>query len=92
MNKDTARDYLPLVHALAEGKMIEHEGGAGWYVVKEVSFDSPAERYRIKPEPREVWFNRYPDGSEFGRYTCREEAVEMASIGAVQVCWREVIE
>jgi len=52
MNKDNARDYLPLVQALAEGKTIQlFSDGDGWEDVRSPSFDKPAKLYRIKPEP-----------------------------------------
>lgn len=58
MNKESARGYLPLVQALADGKVIQHHGPHGWYSVAAPSFDSPASDYRIKPEPigpQELW-------------------------------------
>lgn len=53
MNKDTAKDYLPLVQALAEGKTIQwmNMGGEWHDQIIETSFAAPADRYRIKPEP-----------------------------------------
>ncbi len=92
MNKDNAKDYLPLVQALADGKVIQHRGVNGWYSVDAPSFDSPASDYRIKPEPREFWVNRYPNGNESGKCLTRHEAEGVAISGAVQVCYREVIE
>ena len=57
MNKDNARDYLPLVHALAEGKTIQKfSDGDGWEDVRSPSFESPAKLYRIKPEPKKGWY------------------------------------
>lgn len=92
MNKDTAKDYLPLVQALAEGMIIEHKGRAGWYTVDEPSFDFPPEQYRIKPEPKEAWFNRYEHGEIHGPYASREDAEHCAGNFATQVRYREVIE
>ena len=53
MNKDNAKDYLPLVQALAEGKTIQWMNMAGeWHdQIVETSFAAPADRYRIKPDP-----------------------------------------
>ena len=57
MNKDTAKDYLPLVQALAEGKTIQKfSDGDGWEDVRSPSFESPAKLYRIKPEPKKGWY------------------------------------
>lgn len=96
MNKDNARDYLPLVQALAEGKVIQ---GHMAYSVRwedfsgDISFDGPASDYRIKPEPREIWMNYYPNGA-FGQVHDSEvEAYEARSNDtAKQVRYREVIE
>ena len=52
MNATNAKDYLPLVQALAEGKTIQKfSDGDGWEDVRSPSFESPAKLYRIKPEP-----------------------------------------
>lgn len=56
MNKDNAKDYLPLVQALAEGKEIQmlncHDQ---WQDSVELELCYPASRYRVKPEPRRWW-------------------------------------
>ena len=57
MNKDNARDYLPLVQALAEGKTIQcMNSDVGWIDLESVRFDSCVESYRIKPEPKKAWY------------------------------------
>lgn len=64
MNKETARDYLPLVQALAEGKVIQYQYLHGkWGDVLDLYEHNPASDYRIKPEPKEIWVNHY--GSPF---------------------------
>lgn len=95
MNKDNAKDYLPLVQALAEGKEIEWMNvNDKWQVLLEYSFESDPSKYRIKPEPREVWINRFPDGHDGLTWYETEEAAYRAygRVGAVQVRYREVIE
>ncbi|HDS1140109.1 TPA: hypothetical protein QDZ75_004186 [Stenotrophomonas maltophilia] len=92
MNKENAKDYLPLVQALAEGKAIQVKGSNGWNELANYDFTSPPDHYRMKPEPRVFWVNRYPEDFESGRYSTREDAASNAAIGAVQVCYREVIE
>ena len=53
MNAQNAKDYLPLVQAMAEGKMIEVKNGLGmWVDCPEPSFGGNPKFYRIKPEPR----------------------------------------
>lgn len=96
MNKSNARDYLPLVQALAEGKVIQMLEGHGYWVdMVEISSDIPASLYRIKPEPREIWSNRFSGGYETpAQYKSEEQAKLCDSTcgGAVQVLYREVIE
>ena len=58
MNKENAHEYMPLVQAIADGKIVQVQGGDGnWYNSKLINI--PPRRYRIKPEPRtfEVWRN-----------------------------------
>lgn len=59
MNKDNAHLYLPLVQALADGKVIQSSSGYKdarvWVDRMEVSLTGEPECYRIKPEPREGW-------------------------------------
>ena len=79
MNKQNAKDYLPLVQAMAEGKTIQWKSDEGfWDDIHEIEFcmyDDP-ECYRIKPEPRtfEMWLT--PPGSmhpiSFGTHGWRE--------------------
>jgi len=57
MNASNAKDYLPLVQALADGKKIQKfSDGDGWEDVRSPSFESPAKLYRIKPEPKKGWY------------------------------------
>lgn len=57
MNKDNARDYLPLVQALAEGKTIQFkESNNEWFDVEFPNFMLDFNRYRIKPEPKKQSF------------------------------------
>lgn len=57
MNKDNAKDYLPLVQALAEGKVIQHRShiSGKWGDVVRTNFPDEPDCYRIKPEPRRAW-------------------------------------
>lgn len=62
MNKDTAKDYLPLVQALAEGKKIQvkiHNCQGDflrWEDEDNLSFQVPPYHYRIKPEQKKQWY------------------------------------
>lgn len=68
MNKDNAHLYLPLVQALADGKIIQIKLGSKWRdntnPVDTVGFTYPPEFYRIKPEPRTfLLYIIEPDGT-----------------------------
>lgn len=60
MNKDTASQYLPLVQALAEGKVIQHQDFDGsWQDLDEdILFVDPPELYQIKP----AWIPQFKVG------------------------------
>jgi len=99
VNASNARDYLPLVQALADGKVLQvrRDPGNGhrqWFDLDGTCFDLAADQYRIKPEPREIWVNRFPDGHDALTWYETEEAAHRAygRVGAIQVRYREVIE
>ena len=51
MTKEEAKELLPIVKALAEGKVIESfDDLYGWVETKNPIFDLSPEYYRIKPE------------------------------------------
>lgn len=73
MNKDNAKDYLPLVQALAEGKTIQYYSPttAKWHDETAVDFNHPPNRYRIKPEriKKKMWYKEsmlYPYTENYG--------------------------
>ena len=53
MNKETAKDFLPIVQALADGKTIQLMNCGEWFNVSSPDFSSLPCNYRIKPDPRE---------------------------------------
>ena len=57
MDKNNAKDFLPFVQALAEGKTIQCKGRDGnWNDIKyNINFDSDPECYRIKPKITKWW-------------------------------------
>jgi hypothetical protein len=74
MNKENAHQYLPLVQALADGKMIQIRMNAGWMDVAyavDIRWDLPPESYRIKPEPREWNMVVGNDGKLYQPELCR---------------------
>ena len=52
MTREEAKELLPIIQALAEGKTIEvlHPNG-GWTETDKVYFNLPSNHYRIKEEP-----------------------------------------
>jgi len=65
MNKDNAKDFLPIIQAWSEGRQIQFRTVDVWVDVGDrtqlIFFNNP-EDYRVKPEPpkpREWWINRY---------------------------------
>ena len=53
MNKQTAKEYLPLVQAMADGKVIEmcDDKYENWITLSELNFTGPSSQYRIKQSP-----------------------------------------
>jgi hypothetical protein len=93
MNASNAKDYLPLVQALAEGKQIQLNYNGDWKNISDMDPMFPANFYRIKPEPRDIWVNRYPNGMENGIFNTEHAAkLHRANDTAVQILYREVIE
>ena len=96
MNEDNAKDYLPLVQALAEGKVIQSRmfSADPWRDCHHPDFTMEISNYRIKPEPREKWFIQYKSGSESGPYEVHDAAECFAQHDREYklVCYREVIE
>lgn len=94
MNKDNAKDYLPLVQALAEGKTIQCEFIPGiWEDNPCPGWSMEARHYRVKPEPMTVWINMYNNGYVYVHFS-EERALEGKGHSAIGVTKKfvEVIE
>ncbi len=94
MNASNAKDYLPLVQALAEGEVIQMLAGGEWADMEDIDFVMPPCRYRIKPEPKEIWVNESGDVG-YCFFQSEDEAIRHAkkySIDCKIVRYREVIE
>lgn len=53
MNREQAKDLLPIIQAFAEGKTILAQEDIDWcYLGNESDFNLNPQRYRIKPEPK----------------------------------------
>lgn len=63
MNAQNAKDYLPLVQALTEGKTIQWDRSFNepnkWVDMINIDFSESIEHYRIKPDPRRWWLTRH---------------------------------
>ena len=66
MNKDNAKEFLPLLQALIDGKTIQYYShtAAQWKDMAAVNFVYERARYRIKPEriKKKMWY--HPDSSK----------------------------
>lgn len=64
MNASNAKDYLPLVQALADGRVIQARMFScdPWKDCSRPDFTMDPSNYRIKPEPKEIWVNEWPEG------------------------------
>lgn len=95
MNKDNAKDYLPLVQALAEGKVVQINTADGWEdLTAEISLCFAPDQYRIKPEPRELWvvIDNDNDGTHIGFLSEHAAIRDVGSRGVEIRRYREVIE
>ena len=54
MNKENAKEFLPLIQAMADGKTIQYQiGHELWHDVEWIdTIEGYSSDYRIKPEPR----------------------------------------
>jgi hypothetical protein len=92
MNKDNAKDYLPLVQALADGKTVQLSDGNGGWIEGEIDFQYPVSEYRIKSELKEVWITEYPNGEVFFHPSEESARVGRSQPTGVIRRYREVIE
>jgi hypothetical protein len=64
MNRERAKELLPIIQAYAEGRDVQIREGCfpkrDWVdVLGEPDFSNPRIEYRIKPEPKTGWINIY---------------------------------
>jgi hypothetical protein len=67
MNRERARELLPIIQAFAEGKEIQDafiDEGTVWCDNDSPDFNNDSLIFRIKPEPITIYVNKYlPHGS-----------------------------
>lgn len=65
MNRERAKELLPIVQALAEGRTVQFDSRChdGWVDTNHIEAESDI-KYRIKPEVKTItrWFNIYENG------------------------------
>ena len=86
MTKETAKDYLPLVQALAEGKTIQvryHGKAESWQDKTDPNWMHSPECYRIKPDPRRWWLVAFGVTQPLQVWTTRP--VDLPCIEVVEV-------
>ena len=52
MNRNQAKELLPVIKAFSEGKCIQTKTGSGWVNMENMSFSGKPKAYRIKPESK----------------------------------------
>lgn len=60
----TIQEKIDAMTAFRDGKEIEFRiiDSGKWIESREPNWDFTSFEYRIKPEPRRIWINEYPDG------------------------------
>lgn len=82
MNKNNAAEFLPLVQALADGKVIQiRRLNGSWVDMKNdvtFGFYQPS-CYRVKPDPEVVYFVYDRRGGEYCRFDSEASAANTAA-------------
>ena len=52
MNRNQAKELLPVIKAFSEGKDIETKTGSGWISIENMSFTGNPKAYNIQSEPK----------------------------------------
>jgi len=83
MTPERARELLPIIQAYAEGKTVQYFVNGRWVNHGDPDFTGQANKYRIKPEPKVIYVNEYPDGKSYGHAAWEtKEQAESNAIGA----------
>ena len=61
MDRNQAKELLPIIKAFSEGKDIETKTGSDWISIENMSFAGNPDSYRIKLEPK---FRPFKDAEE----------------------------
>ena len=63
MNRERAKELLPVIKAYSEGKVIQCWSAPNWIDMDYPTFVENSE-YRVKPEPLEMWVSKW-EGTNF---------------------------
>ena len=93
MNRERAKEVLPIIEHFANGGEVQWFDGADWMDTLNLK-DIESLSYRLKPEPAVVYLRRRPDGRVGGvAWNTRAEAQAMVEQhGGEVVKLQEVIE
>ena len=84
MNRQQAKDLLPIIQAFAEGKIIQFKNAFGnWIDCDGALFNYPPKDYRIKPEPK---YRPFKNAQE-----CWEEIQKHQPFGWVKACYGQFV-
>ena len=101
MDRERAKELLPIIQAFAEGKTIQRNDRImrddslnKWYDTDDITGKG---EYRIKPEPRTWYFNIYPNRGKAGStqfvHITKESATKSADGDVIEtVKVREVLD
>lgn len=91
MNREQAKELLPIIEAYANGEVIQYKAASGkWRTLGDdyYKFDSSPKKYRIKPKPRECWVTIYNGDTISTAHTTKTSALEC--LGADRDNWEAV--
>lgn len=86
MNRERAKELLPIIQAFVDGKDIEVKGSVTWMSIKSPNFGINSE-YRIKPEPFECWVvkSAIPNSWQHYGFDSQEDAENFNSNKAIHM-------
>lgn len=76
MDRNQAKDLLPIIQAFADGKDVETKTGSGWMSIENMSFAGKPDSYRIKPEQK---FRSFANAEE-----CLQEMLKHQPFGWIK--------
>lgn len=81
MNREEAKNLLPVIQAFAEGKDVQwkYKGNDNWHDAKGPTWSEDHD-WRIKPEPLECWVVKDCDG-DLSVHQTKEEADDRVKYG-----------